>query len=224
LLGPQGLGYLIFGVTAVLYALDLWLSDGNGRDRARERSRDTGLSTRLVVAVLALVVVVSATAAMVAPAGTQKFGVVSAESDAPGARVIEQGTTESFAYPVDNGGVVPVLAYVEPASDGVAVEDGQQYVPGRSVRNATVSLSTPPDTGFYRRFVTQRRYLAVLPAGTIDTLHDIHPWLPVVAIDALLGGGFYAGAVTLTGRGRLRSRDRASPAASGLGRVLRWLQ
>jgi signal peptidase len=214
LLGVQGLAYLLFALSVIAYAVDLYLNGGESRERGRDRGREDGTSTRLLVAGFALLIVVGATAAMVVPAGAQQFGIVSAESDAPGPRVIETGTSESVQYPVGNGGLLPVIVYLEPGTDGVAVEPGEFAVPSRAAVNATLTLSAPPETGYYRQYLVQHRYLAVLPQSTIAALHGIHPWLPLVVIDLLLGGGFYAVGMALVGTGRLRSRRRERPGGS----------
>jgi signal peptidase len=72
--------------------------------------------------------------------------------------------------------------------------------------NATLAVSAPPDTGYYVRSVSEHRYLLALPVAVIDPLHTVHPWLPIVAIDLLYGGGFYLLGLTLVGSGRVRRR------------------
>jgi len=207
LLGVQGLAYLVFALSILLYGIDAWRD--SGRDRtSRERSRDTGTSARLLVGIFAAIVVFGATAAMVGPAGSQQFGVVSSESDAPGPSVIEQGASESVTYPVGNGGVVPVVVFLEPGSDAVDVQPRKLSVQSRSVQNATLTLSAPPETGYYRYYLTEYRYLALLPQDTIRGLYAVHPWAPIVAIDALVGIPFYLVGVSLVGSGRIRRRSR----------------
>ena len=207
LLGVQGLAYLIFGLSVLLYGVDAWRD--SGRDRtSRDRSRDTGISARLVVGVLTALVVVSAIAAMVGPAGPQEFGVVSAENDSPGLRVIEQGTTESTTYPVGNGGFVPAIVFLEPGDENVDVQPRELTVPRQSVVNATVTISAPPETGYYRYYVTQHRYLALLPQAHIRALYELHPWAPIIVIDAMLGIPFYLVGTALVGTGRVRDRSR----------------
>ncbi|MFW5900858.1 MAG: S26 family signal peptidase, partial [Halodesulfurarchaeum sp.] len=44
--------------------------------------------------------------------------------------------------------------------------------------------------------------------GVIDSLYAIHHWLPIVAIDVLLGGGLYLIGWLVLGRGRVRPRQR----------------
>lgn len=216
LLGTQGLAYLLLALSILGYAADVLLSDD--RDRQRDVSRSDGVSVRLVIAVFAAAIVLSATASMVVPAGPQEFGVVSAESDSPGLRIIEQGTTESAQYIVPNSGFVPAVTYIEPTTDGIDVEPGEVVVPPRSSVNGTLTLSAPPETGYYRYYVVEHRYLLLLPKPVITALYGIHPWLPIVAIDALLGGSFYLAGVTLVDTGRIRSRSRAGP--SRLDRLL----
>ncbi|AUG47470.1 signal peptidase I [Haloarcula taiwanensis] len=210
LLGTQGLAYLLLGVSVGAYVLDFVLSGNRDRGR-RDSSRDTGTSVRLLIGIFAAAIVLSATATMVAPAGPQEFGVVSAEFDSPGPRVIEQGTTESTQYRLGNGGYVPVVTYFDPATDGIAVEPNETVIPARSTVNATLSLTAPPERGYYRKFVVEHRYLLILPQSTIRSLYLVHPWLPIITIDALLGGAFYVLGTVLVDTGRVRSRSRDSP-------------
>ena len=219
LLGTQGLAYLFFAVTALWYAVGEWRAR-EGRDRDRSRSRTAGLDPRLVAAAFALLLVVGATAAMVGPAGTQEYTVVSAEFESERPTVIPTGESNDLTYRVPNGGFVPVVAYLEPASDGVDATPEQVRVPPRSVANATLTLQAPPETGAYRRYVVEHRYLAVLPTSTIDALYRVHPWAPIVVIDALLGVPFYVGSVALLGRGRVRRRSRDRGGSSRLRRLV----
>jgi signal peptidase len=217
LLGAQGLAYLVFALSIIVYAVDAYRDSGK-KGRERSRSRDTAVDTRLIAAGFALVVVFSATAAMAVPSGPQEYGVVSADFESDRPTVIESGTSKNTTLPISNGGVLPAVVFLEPGSDGIEVTPRETRIRGRSTVNATVTLTAPPETGFYRRFLVQHRYLALLPQSTISALHEIHPWLPIVAIDALLGIPFYLLGVTLLGTGRLRERSREGP--SKLDRLL----
>ncbi len=224
LLGTQGLAYLLLGLSALLYLYDVLAGDGEERDRDRDRSRDQGLSPGLVVLVLAGVLVASATAAMVVPAGTQQFGVVSAEFASENPTVIEQGGSATLPYTVPNAGLVPVVAYVEPGSDGVAIEPQRVRVGGRSEATVEMTLSAPPETGYYRRFVTEHRYIALLPVPVIDALYEVHPWLPILAIDAALAGAVALLGLLVLGGRRVRVRRRSSRHnRSTWRRLLRYL-
>jgi signal peptidase len=148
---------------------------------------------------------------------------VSAEFESERPTVVPAGESAELRYPVGNGGLVPTRVFLEPASDGVEVRPAELSVSGRSVANATVALQAPPETGYYRRYVTEHRYLAVLPAPVIRGLHALHPWAPVVAIDALLGGTFYLLGTALVGTGRVRARSRRRELPLST-RVRRWLR
>jgi signal peptidase len=215
LLGIQGLAYIFFGLTVAWYLLGLWRDEAK-QSRSRDRSRDSGTDTRLLAAGFALLLVAGATAAMVAPAGTQEFGVVSAEFESEQPTVIPAGESNAVTYRVPNGGVLPVIAYLEPASDGVAVEPGKARIASGETVEATVTLSAPPETGYYRRFLVEHRYLALLPLPVIDALYEVHPWLPILAIDTLLGVPFYLVAARLLGGGRVRTRSRDGPSRLSL--------
>ena len=208
-LGVQGLAYLFFAVTLVWYVVTEWRGN-TSRHENRGTSRERGTNTRLVVGLFAALLVLGATAAMVGPAGTQEYGVVSAEFDSDKPTVIPQGESNDVTYPVDNGGLLPVVSYLEPASEGVDVQPRESAVGPRSVSNATVTLQAPPETGYYRQFVVEHRYLALLPTPVIRGLYTIHPWLPIIAIDAMIGVPFYLLGVRLVGTGRIRNRDRTS--------------
>ncbi|NHN41807.1 signal peptidase I [Halorubellus sp. JP-L1] len=211
LLGTQGVAYLVFAASALVYAFDVFVGGGSGRSVGRSRARGDGVSARLVVLALVAVVVASATAAMVVPSGVHEHGVVSAETDGPGPGVIPAGERENATVALGNGGFVPTHVFLEPASEGVSVTPERTTLDARSQTNATVIFAAPPETGYYRRYVAEYRYLAVLPRSTVATMHAVHPWLPVVVVDALLGASFYALASALVGRGRVRSQSRDAP-------------
>lgn len=221
-LGSQGIAYVLFGLSVLAYAVDYLLFGSGGKKRLRERTRETGTSTRLILLALALLLVVAATAAMVVPGGTEQFTIVSAEFTSENPTVIEQGTASELPYLVPNAGLVPIHVYLEPASEGVDVEPGHLYLDSRGEATATLTLSAPDETGAYRRFVTERRYLAILPGPVIDGLYEFHPWAPIVAIDLLLGGGLYGLGRLLLGTGRIRDRSRPARGRS-LRRLLRSL-
>lgn len=225
-LGPEGIGLLIFGLSLVAFAVDYLLTGPQSiRKRSRSRKRDEGHSNRLILGLLAMLVMVSGTAAMVAPAGTQQYGIVSSEFDSDNPTVIRTGESKEVTYATGNSGFIPVYVYLEGASDGVEVEPRKQYVESHSEATATVTLHAPPETGYYRRFVSQHRYIAVLPGSVIQSLHEIHPWTALLAINAFLGGGFYVlGALLIGHRGRVRFRRRSrSRPSRSVVRLLRSL-
>ena len=209
LLGTQGLAYLIFGLTVVMYGLDVYLSNDRRRERAREH--DSGLSARLAIGVMAAALVLAATATMVAPAGPQSFDVVSSEFESDRSDVIQQGTSKTLQYTVGNGGQVPVYVFFEEGSENIDVRPETFRVGGTDQRNGTLTLTAPPETGAYRFFLTEHRYLALLPQSHVESLYAIHPWLPIVVIDALIGIPFYVLGVALVGTGRVRRRSREGP-------------
>jgi len=224
-LGAQGLAYLLLALSALLYVFDLLYSGrGPQRDNSRDRRRDHGVSPAVIVAVLAAILVIAATAAMTVPAGSEEFGVVSAEFSAESPTVIETGETSTLPYRVPNAGLIPLYAYVEPASEGVRVSPERVRVGGRDSATVDVTLTAPDETGYYRRFVTEHRYLAVLPHSVIETLYGTHPWLPILAIDAVLAGGVALLGVVLLGERRVRVRSRESRHSRSLWhRLVRYL-
>jgi len=205
LLGVQGVAYLFFAVTFLWYAIGI-LRSGDSKTRDRNRSRENGTNVRYVIALFAVVLVLASTVSMAG--STQRFEVVSSDSNAPGLRVIPTGESESAAYRVRNNGLLPVVTYFEPASDGINVHPRRKQTAPRSSTSVMLTLSAPPENGLYRRFLVEHRYFAILPSGVIHELYTLHPWAPIVAIDALIGVPFYLVGVALAGGGRLRDRSR----------------
>lgn len=205
----QGIAYLLLGLSLALYVVDWLITDD--RNRTRTRSRETGLDSRHVLAVLAVLLVVSATAAMTVPAGSQSFGVVSAEFESDRPTVIQAGESATLTYRIPNEGLVPVQTYLEPGSEGVSIATTRHHVGPRATATTEMTLEAPPETGYYRRFVVEHRYLQFLPGPVIDSLYRVHPWAPILAIDALLVLGVVVlGRSFLDGRRvRVRTRDRS---------------
>ena len=207
LLGTQGIAYLLFAGSIVLYVL-AGIFESEEKDRERSADRDTGTSSQWLMVALTLVVVAGATAAMIVPAGTQEFGIVSAEFESDSPDVIEQGTSESFDYTIGNPGIIPVEVMLEPSGNRLEASPEHLSIDRRSTANATVTISAPPETGYYRAFLGQHRYLAILPASVIESLYGVHPWVPILVIDAIIGIPFYLFGIVVLGSGRMRSRER----------------
>ncbi len=205
-LGLQGVGYLLLGVSVVLYAVaGRFESD---QQRSRDRSRDTGTSAYKLMGVLTLVVIAGVTASMIVPAGAQEFGIISAEFQSDSPTVIEQGSTESLNYTVQNTGVIPTVVFLEPTGERIDAQPRQLSVEGRSAATVEVTISAPEETGQYRAFVQQYRYLRVLPTPVIERLYRLHPWTPIIVINLLVAVPFYLVGIWLLGGGRLRERSR----------------
>ncbi len=209
--GVTGIGYAFGLLSAVGYVVDIVTGsrrDTDDPDRSMERNRG-GDDGRRYLRIFTAIIVVAATGTMVLPSGTTEYGVVSAEFDGERPSVIPAGETQTQEVQLGNTGLVPVVAVLEPASDGIAVRDRVVSVPPRGEATAAVEMSAPPETGYYRRYLATHRYLAVVPTPAIVALATVHPLLPVVVIDVLLGGVFYLlGYPLLTGRVRTRRDDR----------------
>lgn len=229
LLGTRGLAYILLGVGGVLYVGSVVAERRNGtatRRRSTSKRRRGGLLPRQIPKLwiaLALggVLVASVTVTMTVAGGVHTFGVVSAEQDSPESTIIPAGGSERLEYSVPNGGVVPIVAYVDAASTGVDTPSGGVLVQPGERETVGVELSAPPSTGYYPRYVVEHRYLAVLPQPWIHGLYRVHPWLPVVIIDAVVLGGFMLLAVPIIGRGTIRPHSTRSPLMRRIKRLLR---
>lgn len=207
--GPAGLGLLVFGLGLVLYALGRGSHGRRVRERVRSRSRAGSVDAGRVALLLALLVVLPAIASMVAPAGAHTVEMVSSETGADRGRVVAAGDEVTRSIAVANGGVLPVVTYLEPTSDGVSVGRERTVVAPGARRVVPVTVRAPAETGYYVRTVAEHRYLLVLPLPVVDALYRVHPWLPALATAGGLAAATLLVARATLGRGRLRFRRRS---------------
>lgn len=216
----QGLAYLFFAATVLLYLVDVRRNRRHSR-RTRSYDRQTGLDARVLVGGFTALLVVAVTVSMVLPAGVHQFGIVGAEFSSPEKSVIPKGTATNLSVSVSNSGVTPVIVFLEPGSEGIAVHSESYRVASHSQVNATVTLTVPPRTGYYRRYLVEHRYIALLPYSLIRALYRIHPWLPIVAIDAIIGIPYYLVGIHLIGTQSIRNRARGKPVGVRVRRFIR---
>lgn len=212
LLGSQGLAITLFAVGLGAYAVATWVEENNDHDRRylRTRRRPGSIDVGWLIVVLALGVALIATASMAFPLGAQEFEMISAENDAPGPRIVEAGTSENLTYTVPGGGILPVVVVLEPASEGLSVSPQYLYVRGGETVNATVTVTAPDEIGYAPQYLQEHRYIALLPQPVILWLYGVHPWAPILVIDALLAGAFILLGLAWLGGGQLRIRSRTA--------------
>ncbi|MFA9415775.1 signal peptidase I [Natrinema sp. HArc-T2] len=210
LAGSQGLSYLLLGFGLVVIVLSA-VFDGRGtpdRERARARTRRDAFDARRLVVGMGALVFVVALATMVAMSGSVEIGLVSAEFDSERPDVVPAGDTKTHTTELRNGGVLPVVSITEPASDGIEIDDDPRVLTHGERVNATVALTAPPETGYYLRSYTERRYFAVLPPPVIARLHAIHPWVAMTSVATVVTGLFVLPVALLAGTGTIRTRSR----------------
>ncbi|MDQ2050207.1 S26 family signal peptidase [Natronolimnohabitans sp. A-GB9] len=193
---------------------------------ANEKADSAGIDPRYICGGLAVLVAAAALAAMIVPVGAQPIEVVSSEQPSERSTVIEAGTTAEATYETTNTGPVPVVSYLETDGDGVTVDTEEFSLGYREELETTVELTAPEETGYYRVFVVEHRYLYVLPAPVIETLHGIHPWVARGTIVGILGGVTYVLSRSLIGSGPVHSplnRSSTPTTGSPLRRLLRRL-
>ena len=214
------------GVLLLLYsfAADLLGSDRGGRDR--DRSREEAMRAGLVLGVILLLILVPATASMVIPSGINEITIVSSQSPSGNPTVIERGGTQTVEYNVTNDGFVPQVAIIEPASPGVTVDETTHWVSRGETANTVATLHAPEETGVYFRGISERQYLGILPLSVIVSLHAIHPWVAIAAIDLTIAIAVTVVFAIAVGFEPLRFRDRdrdTSIADSVRRKVRKWL-
>ena len=205
----EGLGALLVAVGVALLGFGV-LFERLGpaqRDTRRSRSRENVIAFWAALGLVLLVFVTFATAAMVVPAGTVEYGLVSTDSPEDDPQILAPGETGDLERTVDNAGYLPIVVVHEARSNNVAVEPDSQTIGIRSSGEATVSLTAPAETGEYTRHVGEYRYLAVLPPSILVGLHHLHPLLAIAAVNAVVVGVAVALVLVVFGYGDLRVRS-----------------
>lgn len=176
---------------------------------SRSRSRGGLLQNAVVViAILTLVVIIPLNISMLLPSGVYQYQIISSESPTESEQIIGVGESGDVTYAIRNSGHLPVLVFLEPAGDGVTVNEPEIYVPRRTTTETSITMQAPDQPGSYLRFVREQRYLVVLPPSLIAALHEIHPALAIAAINLFVGGGIAAISLATVGTDRLRFRSR----------------
>jgi len=204
----QSLVWVGVAIIAVGFIADAVTGD---RSAGRRTDRRSGyIKSTTFILVLVLIVVTPATASMVIPSGTTSFDIVSSESPNENPLVIGVGEESSIEYQVANDGFIPVLAVIEPRSEGLSVSRSSFIVSGRSQKATTLRIDAPETTGAYAQQISQWRYIPILPRSILLSLHAIHPFVAVAVIDlVLVVGAVIAGLIAVgTGPVRMRSTGR----------------
>ncbi|WP_254861676.1 signal peptidase I [Halovivax gelatinilyticus] len=228
-LDGEGAGAMLVAIGVALFGFGI-LFDRAGparRETTRSYSRENVIAIWVVIGLVLLVLVTLATAAMVIPSGTTAYDVVSTDSPTDDPQVLAPGETGTLTRTVDNAGYVPVVVRTEAASGGVTVEPSSQTVGWRSQGETLVALSAPESEGQYLRTVSEYRYLAVLPPSLLGSLHDVHPYLAVAAVNGVIVGASVGFVLALFGWADLRVRRPGShvPSVVRIKRKARnWLR
>jgi signal peptidase len=219
-----GGAFVVLGAVFIGLALLTGGETNRGREITRSATRPNVVKIRVVAGAVILVLVVTASAAMIVPAGTQEYGVLSAETPGEDPLMIEAGGTSTVEYTVQNDGLIPVIVFFEPGA-GVAVSPDRVWVGSGDSAATTVSLSVPEQEGYHTRQVHEYRYLVLLPPPIIAILHSIHPLAVLATINVIISG-VGVGLILLvfgTGDIRFRSIGHVSLGVRVRRKVRKWL-
>jgi signal peptidase len=161
--------------------------DGRSRERERDK-KGKPESFHTILLVLTVVVVLAMTAAMVIPGGAQERGVVASQTPTPA--TVEPGSEVEFSHRMGNSDIMPMVVLLETGED-MTLNRQQVSLSRGEIANVSATASIPPSIGYHRFFITEYWYIPVLPEGTIVSLYHIHPWVPIVVIDALVAVPYY---------------------------------
>ncbi len=217
-----GTVFTVLGIAILAFAF-LWDSAGDKRGRDRDRSRPGYVKFSLIVVILLALVLVPLTASMILPSETETVTIISSQSPSDDPTVIGVGESQDIEYRVSNNGFIPRVVMLEPASEGVTVSNQRLEVFHGQTLVSTVTLHAPDETGVFQRGISERHYPMVMPVSIIATLHAIHPWVAMAAIDLFVAVVITALVAILLGTHplRLRSRRREVPLSKRIKEYLR---
>ena len=210
---------MVAGLVLFVYGTVTGATDKRQRSRTRGGIFENAI---IVIAVLTLVVIIPLNISMLLPSGVYQYEILSSEAPTDNPQIIPVGGESEVTYAMQNSGHLPVMVFLEAASDGVAVSESQIYVPRRSTVETSITMQAPEQTGSYLRFVREYRYLVVLPPSLIASLHAIHPVVAIAGINLFVGSivvGVFVATVG-TDRLRLRSRKRELELGEELRRIM----
>jgi len=215
----QGLSGLFISIGLGLFLLVFVDSFRASEERTRERTRSRGGDTIngwTVILALAVLILVPANAAMVAPSGTHSVTIDSTTED------VTPGEPVESEFTAENGGLVTMLIILESSHPDAAMDRNQLVVQRGGSATATLSVTAPPPGEQAVVTVEEHRYFLLAPPGVIAGLHRIHPLVAIGAFNVLVLGSLAAavGATFGFGTTRQRSRDRSVPLKRQIRRLL----
>jgi len=218
----RGLSGLFISVGLALFMVILVddFRNSGRRARSRDRSRgDDGLDARWVALLLALLILVPANAAMIAPGGTHH---VSVDGDDLPAGTAPGGQVEN-GFTAENNGLITMLVVLETTHPGSEFDRNQLAVPRGESATATLSTTAPPPGQRTTVDVSERRYFLVVPPSVIMWLHGVHPLVAIAAFNVLVLGSIATlmGALVGSGSKRVRERRRDVSLRRWIRRILR---
>ncbi len=212
--GGTAIAFLGVGLCLVGGGLLLGYGGSKKRDANRPSRRAESYEGRRVVLVVTVAIVLMATAGMMFASGGIQYALV-ATDDPPNDDpfVLERGTTGTVTHDVKNRAFAPVVVVREATSEDVRVTRRSTVIGPRSAGETTLRVDAPDGQQQFERTVSERRYVAVLPPSLLVALHSIHPWLAIVAVDAVIAVCvLLAGAFLFPGRYiRVRTDAGRSP-------------
>lgn len=206
--------YIVTGLLIVLYGAESLRARGRNRDRkASERYQrkttrgdEDAYTYHTILLVLTGVLILAMTTAMILPGGPEKYGVVASKSDSP--VFVDPGSEQEFKHGIGNSPFLPMAVFLE-GGDSVNVSREKVKLQRGGVSNVSATVSVPPSVGYHRFYVVEHWYIPVLPMDILTALYQLHPWLPIAAIDVVVAAPYYLiGRYIVVTRAPPRARSR----------------
>lgn len=202
----QGLSGLFISIGLGLFLLVFVDSLRAGEERTRERTRSRDGDTIngwTVILTLAVLILVPANAAMVAPSGAHSVTIDSTSED------VTPGEPVESEFTAENGGLVAMLIILESSHPDAVMDRNRLVVQRGGSATATLSMTAPPPGERAVVTVEEHRYFLLAPPGIIAGLHRFHPLVAIGAFNFLVLSSLTAAVGATFGFGTTRDRSRA---------------
>ena len=174
------------GLVLLIYVILADFSGEGRRSKDRSRKREGAMSSLGILLIIILLITLPATASMVLPSGVNEQQIISSSSPAEDPFIIQSGQSSDVNYQVESSGFFPRVIIIEPASSGVEMTEEVLYVSRGQTAETTATIFAPPETGTYQRAISERQYIGFLPTSLIVSLHNVHPWFAIAAINGVI--------------------------------------
>jgi len=173
-------------VVGVGLAFD-WAVGSSSRTLSRQMRRQETIDSRLILVAILLAFSLPVTAVMAIPSGSEELTVLSTDFEPSGDPLtIEAGGSTQIQSTIENNQPFPIVVILQPQTDGIRYSQQVLHVPPGETAETQVTISAPEEIGSHVRVRSEHHYVHVLPATFVLGLHNIHPFVALVAINSVI--------------------------------------
>lgn len=185
---PDGpLGQILFALI-ILSIVAIMADIASSRMRLGKRSRSREVKRKgspyTLYAAFILFIVLATTVSMLSMTQHNRIDIVATEGQT-NARAVHIGETATQYLAVHNSGFIPVYVHTREQQGIVSIPGESMVLEGGLTKRIPYDVHAPPSPGYYQAYVTIDVYLGILSYDVTFALRDVHPYAPLIVIDAI---------------------------------------